>query len=98
MKKDQSSMEIDLNNNDNIPKTNNDTRLAIKTKFRVEQNQEIFIQGKIYEYFVKFHEFSYLHCEWIKEEDILSMGKTGKNKLNRFNRAFDKKITEKEIE
>ena len=53
---------------------------------------------KGFEYFVKFHDYSYVHCEWIAEEDILSMGKAGKNKLNRFNRMFDKKIAESEVD
>ena len=54
-------------------------------------------QKKVYEFYVKFNDFSYLHCEWITEEDILSMGKTGKNKLNRFNRSFEKKMLEGDV-
>lgn len=50
------------------------------------------------EYYVKFNDFSYLHCEWITEEDILTMGKAGKNKLNRFNRMFEKKVAELEAD
>jgi len=43
-----------------------------------------------YEYYVKFKEYSYLHCEWVDEIDIISMGKLGKNRLQRFNKQFDK--------
>jgi len=28
------------------------------------------------EYFVKYKEYSYLHCKWISEEDLLEEGDT----------------------
>ena len=39
------------------------------------------------EFLIKFKNISYLHAEWLTEEAILNT-KTGKNKLNRFNRGF----------
>jgi len=44
------------------------------------------------EYLVKYKEYSYLHCEWFDEDQILSIGKDIKNKLNRFNKTFEKKM------
>lgn len=44
------------------------------------------------EYLVKFKEYSYLHCEWMDESEILGIGKNAKNKLNRFNKTFEKKM------
>lgn len=35
-----------------------------------------------------------MHCEWIKENEVIADTKAGKNKLNRFNKTFDKKMIE----
>ena len=43
------------------------------------------------EYLVKYKEYSYLHCDWIEESDLLATGKNIKNKLNRFNKTFEKR-------
>lgn len=43
---------------------------------------------------VKYKDYSYLHLEWISEDEIVNDSKGGKNKLNRFNKMFDKKIRE----
>jgi hypothetical protein len=51
-----------------------------------------------YEYLVKLKDYSYLHCEWIKGDEVASLGRGGKNKLNRFNKQFDQQIIEKEID
>lgn len=59
----------------------------------VQVNQPPPIRSK-YEYFVKFKEYSYLHCEWIAEDEILGMGKLGKNRLQRFNKQFNQKLRE----
>ena len=48
------------------------------------------------EYLVKYKDYSYLHVEWLEESEIAS-GKSGKNKLNRFNKTFDKKLEENVI-
>lgn len=48
-----------------------------------------------FEYLVKLKDYSYLHCEWIGEEEVVSLGKFGKGKLNRFNKVFDQRIEEK---
>lgn len=45
------------------------------------------------EYLVKYKDYSYLHAEWLEESDI-TCGKSGKNKLNRFNKTFEKKLEE----
>lgn len=47
-----------------------------------------------FEYYIKYTDYSYLHCKWISEEQVLSLGKNGKTKLNRFNWQFNKKIAE----
>lgn len=44
------------------------------------------------EYLVKYKDYSYLHLEWISEEEIASDSKGGKNKLKRFNKNFEQKI------
>ena len=44
------------------------------------------------EYLVKFKGRSYLHVEWVKEEDTLGMGKNMRNKLNRFNKAHQARL------
>lgn len=41
-----------------------------------------------YEYLVKYKDYSYLHLDWLLESEIMSIGKTVRNKLNRFNRMF----------
>ncbi len=41
---------------------------------------------------IKYKEYSYLHCEWMDEDQLLSIGKNIKNKLNRFNKTFEKKL------
>ncbi len=46
------------------------------------------------EYLIKFKETSYLHCEWFPEADLLAVGKNIKNKINRFNKAFEKRIAD----
>ncbi|KAL4510059.1 hypothetical protein ABPG72_010252 [Tetrahymena utriculariae] len=45
-----------------------------------------------YEYLIKYKEYSYLHCEWLEEKDVIGDSKSGKNKLNRFNKNFEKKL------
>lgn len=47
-----------------------------------------------YEYLVKYKDYSYLHLEWISEEEIISDSKGGKSKLNRFNKNFERKIAD----
>lgn len=44
------------------------------------------------EYLIKFKDYSYLHCEWMDEADLLNTGKNIKNKLNRFTKAFERKL------
>jgi hypothetical protein len=44
------------------------------------------------EFLVKFKEYSYMHCDWMDEADLLNTGKNIKNKLNRFNKTFEKKL------
>ena len=39
------------------------------------------------EYFVKFKDYSYIHLEWVTIKILLD-SKTGKNKMNRFNRSL----------
>lgn len=46
-----------------------------------------------FEYLIKYKEYSYLHVEWLDEQDIVST-KSGKNKLNRFTKTFEKKLME----
>lgn len=48
------------------------------------------------EYLVKYKEYSYLHVEWLEEQDIVST-KSGKNKLNRFIKTFEKKLLEQVV-
>ena len=47
-----------------------------------------------FEYLIKYKDFSYLHVEWLDEKEILASNQQAKNKLNRFNRAFEKKVSE----
>lgn len=35
-----------------------------------------------------------MHLEWINEDEIVNDSKGGKNKLNRFNKLFEKKLAE----
>lgn len=44
------------------------------------------------QYFVKYKDYSYLHCKWIDEIELISTNKNAKNKINRFNRNFEKKL------
>ena len=48
---------------------------------------------KKFEYLIKYKEYSYLHVEWLDEQDIVN-SKSGKNKLNRFTKTFEKKLLE----
>ena len=41
-----------------------------------------------FEYLVKYKDYSYLHLDWLKETEILAIGKNARNKVNRFNRMF----------
>jgi hypothetical protein len=41
------------------------------------------------EFLVKTKEQSYLHLEWVTEEELLEMGKQSKMKLSRFKKAFE---------
>lgn len=41
------------------------------------------------EFLVKTKEQSYLHLEWVTEEDLLEMGKQAKLKLSRFRKTFE---------
>ena len=43
-------------------------------------------EQKQLEYYVKYKGYSYLHCEWVLEKEILG-SKNGKNKLNRFKKV-----------
>ncbi|CAD8088106.1 unnamed protein product [Paramecium sonneborni] len=45
------------------------------------------------QYLIKFKNRSYLHTEWLDEERILEE-KNGKQKINRFNKVFEKRIQE----
>lgn len=46
------------------------------------------------EYMVKYKDWSYLHVDWLDENEIVADSQPGKNKLNRFNKAFEKKIAD----
>lgn len=46
------------------------------------------------EYLVKYKDWSYLHVDWLEEKDVINETTSMKNKLNRFNKAFDRKIME----
>lgn len=43
---------------------------------------------------VKYKDWSYLHVDWLDENEIVADSQPGKNKLNRFNKAFEKKIAD----
>ena len=45
-------------------------------------------------YLVKYKDYSYLHLEWIEEDEIIHDSKGGKNKLKRFNKVFERKMEE----
>lgn len=45
-------------------------------------------------YLVKYKEYSYLHCEWLEESEVIGDSKAGKNKLNRFLKTFEKRLRE----
>jgi hypothetical protein len=47
------------------------------------------------DYFVKYKNYSYRHCDWLTENEIVDSDKTGKNKLGRFNKQFEERILEK---
>lgn len=47
-----------------------------------------------FEYLVKYKDYSYLHCEWLEESEVIGDSKAGKNKLNRFLKTFQKKQQE----
>ncbi|KAM3144240.1 hypothetical protein pb186bvf_003702 [Paramecium bursaria] len=49
------------------------------------------------EYLVKYRDRSYLHTEWMSEAEILSE-RNGKQKLNRFNKVFEKRVIDIEEE
>ena len=44
------------------------------------------------EYLIKYRGRSYLHTEWLTEEEINSLGKNMRNKINRFNKAHNEKL------
>jgi len=46
------------------------------------------------QYLVKFKDYSYLHCKWIDEAELYANNKNAKNKINRFNKNFEKKLLE----
>lgn len=48
-------------------------------------------------YLVKYKDYSYLHLEWLDEGEIIG-SKSGKNKINRFHKTFEKKLMEQEID
>lgn len=52
--------------------------------------------NKKFEYLVKYKEYSYLHVEWLDEQEIVN-SKSGKNKLNRFTKTFEKKLLDQVI-
>ncbi len=43
-------------------------------------------------FLVKYKDYSYMHCDWIDEKELVADTKAGKNKLNRFNKLFEKKV------
>lgn len=47
-----------------------------------------------FKYLVKYKDYSYLHCEWLDEKEVVADTKSGRNKLNRFNKMFEKKLRE----
>jgi hypothetical protein len=49
--------------------------------------------GKL-QYLVKFKNRSYLHLAWLSEPDLIDTAKSAKNKLNRFNKTFDRRLIE----
>lgn len=52
------------------------------------------LEGHPVEYLVKYKNRSYLHLEWLAEHDLVEISKSAKNKLNRFNKTFDRKTIE----
>lgn len=46
------------------------------------------------EYLIKFRGKSYLHVEWMTEDELIQSVKSPKNKINRFNKTFLKRIQE----
>lgn len=46
------------------------------------------------EYLIKFKNRSYLHVEWLTEEELTEIVKNPKNKINRFNKNFKKRLAE----
>lgn len=48
----------------------------------------------VYEYLVKYKNRSYLHTEWLTEQEMESSGKNVKGKLNRFNKVFAQRMAE----
>lgn len=41
---------------------------------------------------MKYKGRSYLHTEWLTEEEINAPGKNMKNKINRFNKAHNQRL------
>jgi len=46
------------------------------------------------EYLIKFRGRSYLHTEWMTETELIENVKSPKNKINRFNKTFYKRLAE----
>lgn len=46
------------------------------------------------EYLIKFKNRSYLHVEWLTEEELAEQVKNPRNKINRFNKNFHKRLVE----
>lgn len=57
------------------------------SNFQEEQPSEGAVE---YEYLVKYHHLSYLHCEWLSEESILASIATDRPLRTRFNNFFRK--------
>ena len=62
---------------------------TILNKRRLEDGSE--------EYLVKYKNKSHLHTEWIGEEELLALTKTGKSKINRFVKQHEKRKQELEF-
>ena len=56
--------------------------LKLKVYYIIVKDDED--EGSKTEYFVKWKNLSYLHCDWISEEILLSEGTAARTKLNRF--------------
>ena len=50
--------------------------------------------SEVEEYLVKYKGRSYLHTQWLTEQEALAVGKNMKNKMNRFAKAHQERLQE----